>query len=1290
MSITPYLSPALLLLFVITTMGAKFPLKRGPARDVNVTSTAPNTLELTITGDSPHFWTEIIKSPLNPTEHQVLAFDYFSPSPVKSFGVRFRNTSGEMVLAGSKPLFLAETWQPFYIDLKEAPEFPSLHKELRFHFALQAQQGVQLQIRNLRLRPINDSEQIAAEELEQIASDRNGRAKQTLQHLRDWYPASINHIQITKDELVFQGSSKSAVQLVEVPLHLPPHSKVEGKKRTPLTRPDTKGDFKIRIPRMNGQRDLSLSRWRLINNKGATVSQNHWPDAIEPSLQRDLKKLTHTHQKGLGGMVHLKSPNHQIFDLGIQHATINMVLTSLISDQPKAGWKPFPFQGHLFYLNETSASWRDETILQLSQKNIIVSCILLVGNGRNAAGSPRSLMTHPDAEARGIYSMPNLTTAKSTALYQAAIQYLAERYSRADGKHGRISNWVLHNEVNQAGTWTNMGDQPLATYVESYQRSARIVHHTSRLFDPHSRVFMSITHHWNKTSTGHGTYHARDLINLFAEFAKAEGDFEWGLAYHPYPENLRNPDTWEDHNITYDFDSPLITPKNIEVLPAYMEQPFMQFNGRTRGILLSEQGFNTPTLSEQDQKRQAAGLIYMFKKLRKLPAIEAYHLHRYKDMPKQEGGLRLGIVDEQEQPKLGWHVYKAIGTDKEKDFEALANSIIPRDARQQVRDIKPKRPNIVLIVADDLGWADTSAYVKDSPRFYHTPHLEKLASRGMRFKNAYAASPLCSPTRSSILTGQYPGRIRLTTPACHVPQVVLNPQIKKSASPSAHSIEPETRTRFPNFYVTIAERLKDIGHATAFVGKWHLGRAPYFPDQQGFNTVIGGREHPGPPGGFFAPWPIDTIPKAPEGNHIDDVITSESIKWLEAQKKANKPFFLNLWFYSVHAPLEAKPELVSKYERLAMTLPSNAPRKNPVMAAMIETLDSNVGRIVDALDRLGLTDDTLLIFTSDNGGNEYNYVAGEPATNNHPLHNGKGNIADGGQRVPFIAVWPGQIPAAMDSEALISSIDLFPTFLAATHQQPAPEQIVDGINLLPLLKGDTKGDLERSIFCHFPHSPPATGTIGATSVRQGPWKLTRHYADGSKQTDRLRLINLVNDPAEANDLSSQKPSLTKTLNQLITNHLEETKALVPIPNPRYESSVLTWTGSGKTSIKRIDGALVVSADHKDPFIKTGGVGKVTGDCSVEFTMSRKGRTNTQLYWATGTQRGFVKERLKTISIIQDGKPHTYRVDLHLGKDQLKDLRIDPTMEPGVSAIHSIRLIQWNEPGKGITKRLWEF
>jgi len=230
---------------------------------------------------------------------------------------------------------------------------------------------------------------------------------------------------------------------------------------------------------------------------------------------------------------------------------------------------------------------------------------------------------------------------------------------------------------------------------------------------------------------------------------------------------------------------------------------------------------------------------------------------------------------------------------------------------------------------------------------------------------------LCSPTRASILTGQYPARLRLTTPACHLPQEVLDPRVPDRASPHHHVVMPETRTRLPNDYVTFAEVLKTAGYRTALLGKWHLGREPYLPESQGFDVVVGGRHHPGPPGGYFAPWPCETLPQSPDGTHIDDAITSEAIKFLENNR--DNAFLLNLWFYCVHAPFEAKQPLIEKYRAKAKADPANR-QTNPVMGAMIETLDENVGRVLDVLKRLGLSENTLVIFTSDNGGNMYNFV----------------------------------------------------------------------------------------------------------------------------------------------------------------------------------------------------------------------------------------------------------------------------------------------------------------------------
>jgi hypothetical protein len=403
------------------------------------------------------------------------------------------------------------------------------------------------------------------------------------------------------------------------------------------------------------------------------LSAASWPTAHGPAVGRQLPRLSAPHQKGIG-VPPLNRADHELFSLGLRHATVNIVVTALLRDIPAPGWQPWEFEGRIWFRNDRALQAHDTTLRLLAQNDILVSAILLIPNGRNPDGTPQSALVHPEAEARGIYSIPNLADEHGARFYRAALHLMAERWSQPDGP--RVSNWILHNEIDQAATWTNMGAQPLARYLETYMRSARLTHHTARLFDPHARVFVSLTHHWAKKSSGSGTYIVRDLLDLFAEMARAEGDFEWGIAYHPYPRDLRNPDAWKDEGLTHDFDTPYITPKNIAVLPAFLDQPRFHYQGKPRGILLSEQGFNTPTLSEADQRRQVAGLIYMFRQIRPLKSIEAFHLHRYHDMPEQEGGLRLGIITETGAHKLGWDAYRAIGTEREAEFSRIADEIM--------------------------------------------------------------------------------------------------------------------------------------------------------------------------------------------------------------------------------------------------------------------------------------------------------------------------------------------------------------------------------------------------------------------------------------------------------------------------------------------------------------------------------------------------------------------------------------------------------------------------------------
>ena len=286
---------------------------------------------------------------------------------------------------------------------------------------------------------------------------------------------------------------------------------------------------------------------------------------------------------------------------------------------------------------------------------------------------------------------------------------------------------------------------------------------------------------------------------------------------------------------------------------------------------------------------------------------------------------------------------------------------------QAMENSTARKPNIVFFLADDLGWRDTNPY---GSTFYETPNIARLAKRGMRFTQAYAANPLCSPTRSSIMTGLFPARTGIMTPSCHVEEVKLQATLEKKTPSSRKVISVESVTRLKLEYYTLAEALKDAGYATGHFGKWHLGREPYDPLHQGFDVDVPHTYFPSPAGTYIAPWkfPPELHFQGEPGENIETHMSYEAVKFIKAHK--DQPFFLNYWAFSVHSPWQGMPELVKKYEAKAKTDPNNLQR-NPIMGAMIQTMDESVGRLLDTLDELKLTDNTIFIFNSDNGGFSY-------------------------------------------------------------------------------------------------------------------------------------------------------------------------------------------------------------------------------------------------------------------------------------------------------------------------------
>ena len=410
-------------------------------------------------------------------------------------------------------------------------------------------------------------------------------------------------------------------------------------------------------------------------------------------------------------------------------------------------------------------------------------------------------------------------------------------------------------------------------------------------------------------------------------------------------------------------------------------------------------------------------------------------------------------------------------------------------------------PNIILILADDLGWADTQLNGGD---LVETPNLLKLAREGVNFTTAYSAAPICSPTRAAIMTGKAPARLHMTI--WHEAAAEPPPQNRKA-------IPPVVESNLPHSEVTLAEVLKARGYLTAHVGKWHLGTGGYYPESQGFDINIGGT-YWGAPQTFFYPYSgsgrfrnefryVPGLHWGEKGEYLTDRLTTEAIRIIE--KAADRPFFLNLWHHAPHTPIEAKPEHVAYYKQ---KLKPGMHHQNAVAAAMVHSLDENVGRLLRKLDELKLARDTVVIFTSDNGG-FIGPFEGVPVTNNHPLRSGKGSLYEGGIRVPLIVRWNGAKAGSVCAEPVISN-DLFAT-VAELAGATATAQ--DGKSLVPLLK-DPGAKLGRTdLFFHYPHYYATTSPVSA--IRSGDWKLLEYHED-----NRIELYNLASDPSEKQNVAT--------------------------------------------------------------------------------------------------------------------------------------------------------------------------
>jgi arylsulfatase A-like enzyme len=621
------------------------------------------------------------------------------------------------------------------------------------------------------------------------------------------------------------------------------------------------------------------------------------------------------------------------------------------------------------------------------------------------------------------------------------------------------------------------------------------------------------------------------------------------------------------------------------------------------------------------------------------------------------------------------------------------------------------RPNIILFLVDDMGWRDCGAY---GSNYYETPRIDAFARQSMRFTHAYA-QPLCSPTRASLLTGQYSARHGITSATGHQPpQAEGFRYLPEKAPEDQPMLTPTSKNYLDPKNYTLVRALKEVGYRTAHIGKWHLGlTAPHWPEQHGFDVAFHCHPDPGPPGNYFSPYGVlsegeprvqtrvGTITDGPPGEYIVDRLADEAIRFIESSK--DTPFFLNLWQYGVHGPWGHKESYTQQFKNK----PAADGQGNPIMASMLKSVDESFGRILDALDKNGLAENTIVVFNSDNGGNTHSNIASDaktkkkqakkgaspqlddwqrwagnqPPTNNTPLRDGKGTLYEGGVRVPLMWRWPNHISASGTNDTVVGHIDLLPTLLDILGLKPKEGAVLDGVSYAPVVLGE--GGLKReAFFNYFPHGNAGRGGV---TVVSGGLKLIRWFSIDPNGPDRFELYDLQADPGEASNLAASRVADVKRLDLLMDGFLQRTGANFPRPNPAYAPN----SASGKSNrplqgwvpksvdAKHADGSLQISANGKNGFMAMTNL-DLAGPITLQVTS--EGQTGTlRAQWRLVTQEAF-----------PEGDQQAQATEIAPGISSIK-LPVDGSLRhirlhfPMPIRVKRIALIPSSGPG-----RVWEF
>ncbi|MFG0290001.1 MAG: DUF5722 domain-containing protein [Rhodopirellula sp. JB044] len=573
------------------------------------------------------------------------------------------------------PFMHSETFRPHVAILEESKGFHLAGVDV-LRLDLMMKDDAALQIRNVRLRRPRKSDL----ETDDHSSAYAAAPELLNAYLSRTFASKITGVNVGISDIQITGTvsnHRTGVTLADIPMETLLGDESPYRELIDIDIQND-GSFDVSVPRttlVEGRRvDRLTDRWQLFHDGpsgNVAISHAHYADTVA-CRHSELPPAKPSSKKGLGGWSAQRSRalQNELKDLGITAVTVNVSGPhQYVSTRPHPNHTQFSWQGRDYYANERALQKLDLTFREAAENNVMVSAILLISNPDNSRDEDLQRLRHPDADPSGVYAMPAVTSSEGIDYYGAILNLMAERWSRDDGIHGRVHHWIVHNEVDFGWVWTNAGRKSDIAYMDLYQRSMRMTDLIVRQYDPHARTWISLTHHWAERGNEYG-YGSKRMLDLLVQFCQTEGNFPWGLAYHPYPQSLFHPRTWQDHLATYQFDTPKITPKNLEVLDAYMKLPKNRYHGSVRPVHLSENGFNSKDYSDAAQQDQAAGMALAWKKIQSLSSIQVWHYHNWIDN-RHEGGLRIGLrkfPDDQNDPlgkKQIWNLYQALGTTQE-------------------------------------------------------------------------------------------------------------------------------------------------------------------------------------------------------------------------------------------------------------------------------------------------------------------------------------------------------------------------------------------------------------------------------------------------------------------------------------------------------------------------------------------------------------------------------------------------------------------------------------------------